>query len=184
MKQGWRKLATQTLLKHPRLKVVEDRVELPDGYTTKYLRFEELTDYVIVVATQGNRIALLKEYAYPLDEWIWQLPAGGIGPGETALEAGVRELSEETGHDAADIIELGAIIPEHRRSAHRGHVLYAHGVKQGVKAPGDPEEQGTELHWVSIERIQEMIRSGEVNQGSTLAALTLYFVNFATKPTP
>lgn len=44
-----------------------------------------------------DRIVLLKQYRYPMDDYIYELPAGLIEHGETAAEAAVREMEEETG---------------------------------------------------------------------------------------
>lgn len=46
---------------------------------------------------EPDKIVLIKQYRYPLDEWIYELPAGLIDVGETAGEAAVREMFEETG---------------------------------------------------------------------------------------
>lgn len=44
-----------------------------------------------------DHIVLLRQYRYPIDDYIYELPAGLIEPGETASEAAVREMQEETG---------------------------------------------------------------------------------------
>ena len=45
------------------------------------------------------RLLVIKEYRYPLDEYIYELPAGIIDPGEVAEQSAVREIKEETGFD-------------------------------------------------------------------------------------
>lgn len=44
-----------------------------------------------------EKIVMLRQYRYPLDAWLYELPAGLIDEGETASEAAVREMQEETG---------------------------------------------------------------------------------------
>lgn len=46
-----------------------------------------------------NKIVLIKQYRYPVGIWIYELPAGLIDKGETAREAAIREMQEETGLD-------------------------------------------------------------------------------------
>ncbi len=46
---------------------------------------------------EPDRIVMLRQYRYPLDEWIYELPAGLIDEGESAGQAAVREMKEETG---------------------------------------------------------------------------------------
>ncbi|MCI8976054.1 MAG: NUDIX hydrolase [Lachnospiraceae bacterium] len=44
-----------------------------------------------------EKIVMLRQYRYPLDAWLYELPAGLIDEGETASEAAAREMKEETG---------------------------------------------------------------------------------------
>lgn len=46
-----------------------------------------------------QKIVMIRQYRYPLDKWIYELPAGLIDEGETASQAAVREMKEETGLD-------------------------------------------------------------------------------------
>lgn len=45
----------------------------------------------------GNRLVMIRQYRYPLDAWLYELPAGLIDGNETASQAAVREMKEETG---------------------------------------------------------------------------------------
>lgn len=46
-----------------------------------------------------SKIVMVRQYRYPLDAYIYELPAGLIDAGEAAKEAAVREMKEETGLD-------------------------------------------------------------------------------------
>ena len=46
---------------------------------------------------ESPRLLVIKEYRYPLDDYIYELPAGIIDSGEVAEQAAVREIKEETG---------------------------------------------------------------------------------------
>ena len=50
-----------------------------------------------VFGEQRDRVVLIRQYRYSLDDYIYEFPAGLIEPGETYMEAGIRELREETG---------------------------------------------------------------------------------------
>ena len=52
---------------------------------------------VYAVTEDGGRLVLVRQYRYPVDEYLYELPAGLIEPGETAEEAACREMLEETG---------------------------------------------------------------------------------------
>ena len=52
---------------------------------------------VYAVTEDGGHLVLVRQYRYPVDEYLYELPAGLIEPGETAEEAACREMLEETG---------------------------------------------------------------------------------------
>jgi len=49
------------------------------------------------VTEDGQHLVLVRQYRYPMDDYLYELPAGLIEPGETASEAACREMIEETG---------------------------------------------------------------------------------------
>ena len=49
---------------------------------------------------EEERILLVRQYRLPAQQYLWELPAGRVDPGETPLQAAKRELMEETGYRA------------------------------------------------------------------------------------
>lgn len=175
-KNYWKKLNTKILFTHPRLTVVEDEVILPQGKQTKYLRFENLADYVTVIAESNGQIAMLREYSYPNDEWLWQFPEGSIESGETTSACARRELLEEAGLEAGDMIDIGCNYGNHRRSIQTNFVLTTSSPKEVGKSGGDETEVGTTMKWIFVDEVKAMIMSGKIVQKNALAALALYLV--------
>lgn len=60
-----------------------------------------------VLEQEPDKIVLLRQYRYPLNDYIYELPAGLIEDGETSAEAAIREMQEETGLNLA-VYEGGA----------------------------------------------------------------------------
>ena len=170
----WRKVRTATLLEHPRLSIVEDDVVLPQGGEVQYLRFEGQKDYVTVIAEAEGRIVLLREYSYPLDEWLWQLPEGMLRAGEDPVVGAARELAEEAGLTPSEAELIGMNYGNHRRSTQKNYVVRARGLVPTARPPGEPEEEGTQMHWFTKQEIRDKVRSGAIRQKNTLAALGLY----------
>lgn len=54
---------------------------------------------VAIFALYEDKVVLIKQYRYPIGDYIYELPAGLIDKGETPVEAAVREMKEETGLD-------------------------------------------------------------------------------------
>lgn len=65
----------------------------------------------IVPVTKDNKILMVRQYRYPMEEELLEIPAGKLEYGEDPLECAIRELSEETGCTAGRMIDLGAIYP-------------------------------------------------------------------------
>lgn len=107
--------------------------------------------------------ALLLTYQdEPHDEF--QLPGGGIDPGESPVQALHREVGEETGWRIATPIRLGAhrrfvYMPEYEMYAEKlCHIYVAH----PVRAHGAPLEEGHEAVWMSVEQaIDELYNDGD-----------------------
>ncbi len=80
----------------------------------------------VVVSEDGRRVLLLRR-AIP---FLWDLPGGGLEPGETPREAAVRECREETGYEVAIEREVGRylhpsvhVVGDHLTTAFRCHVV-------------------------------------------------------------
>lgn len=137
----WKKLSTKTILNHSRLVVVEDKVELPSGHKTDYIRFEIKGNSPIVIAISGdNKILVLKEYSYPVNDWLYEFP-GGFVPDSEDLGQGInRELMEESNLKAGKLKMIGSFYPIVRRTNLQTHVFVAHDlIEHRVK--GDEEEE-------------------------------------------
>lgn len=175
-KGHWKKLSTETLFEHPRLIVVEDDVELPNGKQTKYMRYEGLRDYVTVIAMENAKVLLVNDYSYPHDEWLWQFPEGDTEDNETVEQSAQRELEEEAGMRADTITKLGINYDHHRRTAREDHIFFAEDVHEVINDGGDDEEHGISSAWFTIEEINTMIKDGKILQKNTLAAWSLFLV--------
>lgn len=179
----WRRSATKILLNHPRLTVVEDAVTLPNGAETSYMRYEGLPDYVTVLAVRNDgKLAFIKEYSYPHDEWLWQFPEGSIEQGESAESTAVRELREEAGLVAGAYRQLGMNYSHHRRSTEKNYIFLATDAHEAGRIGGDIEEQGTELHWFELSEVIRTIAEGDIVQKNALAALALYLAHTGGDP--
>jgi len=91
--------------------VRSDTVELEDGRIAP----REVVCHpggVGIVAVDGSgRLALVRQYRYPMAEELLEIPAGKLEPDEEPLTCAIRELSEETGMTAERYVDLGAVYP-------------------------------------------------------------------------
>jgi ADP-ribose pyrophosphatase len=149
----------------PWLEVESVDVELPEPrgretfYTVKTHRY-----VVILAVTEDGRIPLVRQYRPAVDEYVLELPSGHVDPGESSEQAARRELREETGCEAGELVPLGEFFTEPARMSARPEAFFARDVRQ--VAPGvDPAEQLTPVT-VSRQELQAMLADGRFRQAA------------------
>ena len=88
-----------------------DDAMLPDGRTAKREVVEHPGGVCIAALTEQEELLFVEQFRYPYGEVVLELPAGKLEYGEDPLEAGKRELQEETGAAAKDYRSSGSCIP-------------------------------------------------------------------------
>lgn len=170
----WQMIERREVFDHPRMKLVEDEVKLPNGQHTDYLRMAPVEAHsVAIIAMNGDKeILLQREYSYPPNQIMWQLPGGSVGIGEDILDAAKRELSEESGFTAKSCEIAGFYYTNNRRSDERQYVVVCTELAP-QNAEGDPEEFISN-HWMPVDELDKLITNGEIENAFLLAALNLW----------
>src|SRR5690349_3509197 len=83
-----------------------DEVEEPGGVHTKREVVRHLGSVAVLAIDDEGRIPLVRQYRYPVDDALWELPAGRLDPGESPEEAAQRELQEEIGFRAVSLDKI------------------------------------------------------------------------------
>jgi|SRR3989344_913795 len=178
---AWKKINSKTIFTHPRITLIEDTVELPNGRQVPYLTFEKRGDSACVICVKGDEVLLQQEYSYPPNEILYQFPGGKIEANETAAEGAIRELAEEAGLRPKQIAELGWFYIDNRRTSARMYVYVAEDCDVVKKTGGDIEED-IASHWIPLSKIDEMIKAGKIVNYSLLAAWSLLKARGSTTP--
>ena len=69
----------------------------PNPQTLKAVTHENKPDGVVIYSIHGDKVVLIRQYRYPIGDYIYEFPAGLVEPGEDMEQAAIRELYEETG---------------------------------------------------------------------------------------
>lgn len=170
----WKRLSTKVVLDHPRLIVEEDEVLLPNGRKARYLRYKNPKEAVGILCIVEGKVLMQKEYSYPPDKVMCQLPGGAVEVSDKSLEAAAnRELQEESGLSAGPLKKLGEYYVDNRRSNKKIHIYLATDCRSVKKSGGDQEED-ISSEWISVSDFRKMIASGEVQNGPLLVAWAFY----------
>jgi len=80
------------------VRIYKDIVRTGNGaLIEEYYTIHQFSTAMVLPITEEGKVVLVCEYRHGCQDYVWQLPAGKIGDGETAMEAARRELEEETG---------------------------------------------------------------------------------------
>jgi len=169
----WKKISSKRLFTHPRITLIADVVELPDGTKTQYLRFEKNGSAAgIICVRDDGKILLQKEYSYPSNQILFQFP-GGLVSNEEEIKTGAnRELMEESGLKANKLQLLGKYLTDNRRSSFMMYVYI--GTELEEKSLVADKEEGIENIWVTEDEIDKLIKEEKIINCNVLASWSLY----------
>src|SRR3954453_18799447 len=145
-------------------------VELPDGtrFDHHVLRIPREAAGTVVHAPERG-LLLLWRHRFITDSWGWEIPGGRIDEGETPEQAAARETLEETGWGPGPPGPIPPSPPLGGAVEQRFHVFLADGADH-VGEPAAPHE-AERVEWVTVARVRELIRAGEVTDGYSLTGL-------------
>ena len=89
--------------------VRRDKARLMDGRITNREVVEHPGGVAVFAMDDQGRVALVRQYRYPMGEETLELPAGKLEPGEDPRDSGLRELAEETGLVPGTFEDMGCL---------------------------------------------------------------------------
>jgi ADP-ribose pyrophosphatase len=168
---GARRISTRRVYEGHVLSLDVDEVEEPGGVRATREVVRHRGSVATLAVHDDGRVVLIRQYRYPVDQPVWELPAGRIDPGESALEGARRELEEETGLRAARIEPMGVFYTTPGFCDEVMHLFRATGLSQGPPRPEADER--IEARSLTLDEARAMIGAGAIREGKTLVALLL-----------
>jgi 8-oxo-dGTP pyrophosphatase MutT (NUDIX family) len=178
-KYGWKTLSSKVTYRNPWISVRHDRISYPGGRKGIYGVVQKDPGVSVIAVNDKGKIYLVKQYRYTLDDVFYELPAGAIHQGESALASAKRELWEEIGLKADKWKRLGNFYTALGHENAEIIVYLARGLKHPRASSRNQQhdESILEIAEFSPAEIKKMIRSNRIHCGITLAALNLYFLS-------
>ena len=149
--------------------VRRDKARLMDGRITNREVVEHPGGGAVFAMDDQGRVALVRQYRYPMGEETLELPAGKLEPGEDPRDSGLRELAEETGLVPGTFEDMGCLYSSPGILAERIYLYFAKNLTQGPTHPDDGEF--VETVWLPYQDLVDKARRGEIKDGKTLVGI-------------
>ena len=133
---------------------------------------------VVLPVLDDGRVVLIRQYRHATRQYLWELVAGRMDPGETPKRAAARELLEETGYRAKRFSVFLDVFPTPGFLEERMFILLAEGLTAGEAQP--EEDEKIEARAYSLKELKQMIQRGKLRDAKSMAGI-LYYVTFMRK---
>ena len=148
-----------------------DRVSEPGGVEVEREVVRHPGSAVILPIVPDGRLVFVHQYRYAVDDFLWELPAGHIDPGESAEETARRELVEETGYYPHRLEKLLEFYPAPGFTDELMHLFLGTELEEGTARPEGDERIKVRL-FTSKEALQ-MVARHEIMDAKTLVGLSM-----------
>lgn len=167
-----RLISSKTVYRGPVFSVTTDHVQEPGGVKVRRDIIRHSGSVVVLAVDDSRsipRVLLERQYRHAAGDYLWELPAGRIDPGEKELRAAQRELIEETGYRAAHWRRILKFYASPGFVAETMAVFLATGLQSGV---AEPEEDEIILkRMVLLPTVVRMVLKGTIRDAKTISSI-------------
>ncbi len=158
-------LSSKEITRNRIFTVTEDHATDPGGFEIKRAIVHHGGSAVMMPVDEKGRILLVRQYRLSARQYLWELPAGTVDPGEKPLQTAKRELVEETGYRAKKWAKLAEFYPSPGFLNEKMTIYLATELAAGVATP--MEDERIETRWFTSKEIDSMIQSGKILDAKT-----------------
>jgi ADP-ribose pyrophosphatase len=166
-------LSSTIIYKGPVFGIRRDEVIEPSGVRTTREVITHPGSVVVLPVLPDGRILLIQQYRHAARQYLWELVAGRMDPGETPRVAAARELIEETGYRAKRFRVFLDVFPTPGFLEERMFILLAEGLTAGEAEPEEDERIISRSY--NRKQLGEMIRGGKLRDAKSVAGILYYF---------
>lgn len=162
-------LAVEEIYNGKILRLTRDTALLEDGRQAVREVVHHSGGVCVLALTEDNQVFFVKQFRYPFQTTLLELPAGKREEGEDPKECGIRELKEEVGATADEIISLGCLYPT---VAYDTEVIYMY-LAKGLHFGDQKLDEGEflDVQKIPLEKAYQMVMAGELPDAKTQVAV-------------
>ncbi len=162
-------LKKETVYRGKKFDFCSDEVLLPNGDISKRDYIAHPGGVTVAALDENNELYFVRQFRYPYGKVILELPAGTLEKGENPMDAGVRELREETGAVCSELLSLGEFYPS---AGYSDEVIYLYYTRaQSVGAQELDEDEFINTVKIPLKKAVQMVLNNEIKDGKTQAAV-------------
>ena len=179
-----RLVSSRIVYRGPVFSVSTDHVEEPNGVRARRDVIHHSGSVVVLAVDDSGaipRVLLERQYRHAASDYLWELPAGRIDPGEKELQAARRELIEETGYTAGKWRRILKFYASPGFVAETMAVFLATDLRAGEAQP--EEDEVIYKRMVPLPTAVRMVVSGTIRDAKTISSvLWLDHMSRSAKP--
>jgi len=170
-------LGSDVVYQGPLFRVTRDRIIEPSSKeSVREIIRHNGSAVILAVDNSKSRkdpwIVIERQFRHAANQFLWELPAGTLDPGEDPLTGAQRELEEETGYRAKKWKPLVKYFASPGFLGEAMNVFVAEGLVAGHARP--EEDEDIDFRLVKLSELLKMIRKGAILDGKTMSCVLLY----------
>ena len=154
-----------------------DSCEFPDGRIIEPYYVVEVPDWTnVIVVTEEERVILVRQYRYPVDQVTLELPGGVIEKGEEPMAAAKREMQEETGYTSDNLELLMKLAPNPAINNNTAYFFLARNARPATTILNPDVYEDIDVLSLSKEEMIALVRENKMQHGVQIGPVYEAFV--------
>jgi ADP-ribose pyrophosphatase len=170
--QPWKTLNTREVYRNPWMKLREDIAEMPNGRTTIYGVCEFGECVGVLPFVDDDHVVMVRQYRYVQKEnHRWEIPTGGVHPGESVEAAAQRELMEEAGYRAETLTKISTYYTSKSVCDEIAHLYIGRNLEPATLPPDESEL--IQVATLAFDEVLHMVLTNEIRDSMTVIAVLI-----------